>query len=286
MKRGTRAVRCGVRALVALAFLGSWAGAPSARAEERILALAPHIVETLYAVGSGDQIVGVVRFSDYPPEARQIPQVGSYTGIAVEAALRLEPTLAIALDESVSGLDRLRAMGLEIEYSYPKTVGEVLTDILRLGELVGRAPEARALVERFRARLEALRRNRPDPPVRVFYETWYDPLITAGRPSFLTSALREIGAENVFGDLPIDGPRVSTEAVLRAAPAAIVIPGESRDVAARKRVWRESFPSADVVIVEAAHDLLHRPGPRLIDGMERLQEDLLRATGSAQAARR
>lgn len=255
-------------------------------AAERVLALAPHIVEILYAVGAGEQIVGAVRFSDYPPQAADLPRIGSYRDIAVEGALRLRPTLVVAMDDQVSGVDRLTAMGLRVEYSHPTSVEGMLADVLRLGAMVGREPASKALVASLGARLQELRARRQKKPTRVFYEIWHDPLVTAGGPSFITSALREIGAENVFSHVPIDSPRVSTEAVLRAAPDAVILPGEGGDVDEREAQWRLWFVDApDLVVVSTAHDLLHRPGPRLIDGMEQLQRNLFASRHTAATMR-
>lgn len=252
--------------------------AAAASADERVLALTPHVVETLYAVGAGDQIVGVVAFSDHPAEARGHPSVGSYRRIATEAALRLEPTLAIAMDPSVSGLSGLRAAGIPVEYSNPRTVEAVIDDIVRLGGLVGRGRPAAQVAEGLRSRLQRLRRRRPNPPIRVFYEIWHDPLTTAGGRSFISDALREIGMANVFDELPLAYTRVSTEAVLRSAPSVVVPapnPGHASDC---ERFWRGWLgDDADVAFVTAAHEILERPGPRLIDGMERLQADILKA---------
>lgn len=252
--------------------------AAATSAEERTLALAPHVVEVLYAIGAESQIVGAVRYADYPPAAQALPHVGSYRAIAVESALRLRPTLAIALDRSVGGIDQLEAMGVRVEFSHPWSVRETIADIERLGRLVGRPAPALALATELRQRLAKLAASRPEKPVRVFYELWFDPLMTVGRGSFLNDALTEIGAENVFAALPFESPQVNIESVLRAAPDVIVIPGEARDVAKRARQWRDWFSHRRIQTVEAPHDLLHRPGPRLLDGMEQLQAALLQAT--------
>jgi ABC-type hemin transport system substrate-binding protein len=271
-----------IAAIATLSALALAFCATPARARERVLALAPHVVEMLFAIGAGDRIVGAVRFSDYPPEARGLPQVGGYKAIAVEAALRLRPTLAITLDDSASGIERLRDLGVRVEVSRPQSIDGVLADIVRIGAMVDCEPAARALSRRLGARLEELRARRPARPPRVFYEVWHQPLLTAGGSSFLSSALAEIGVENVFDGVATETVRVSPEAVLRAAPDAIVIPTEARDVAERERVWRTWFGDRpELVVIAAEHDLLHRPGPRLIEGMERLQAALLRSMAGA-----
>ncbi len=276
-RRGARRWLHRVLRAISVALL-LFVGPVSADAAHRIVALAPHIVEILYAIGAGSQVVGAVSFSDYPSEAVHLPRVGGYRGVSVEGAVRLAPTLVIAMDESVTGVSQLEALGIRVEYSYPSSVDGVLEDIVRIGAWVGREPEALRVAAGLRDRLRALRNRRPEPPIRVFYEIWHTPLRTAGGASFISNALELIGAENVFSEIEIDAPRVSPEAVLRAAPQAIIVPGESRDVAEREKAWRVLFEhTPEIIVVEAAHDLLHRPGPRLIDGMEQLQDALVRA---------
>ncbi|MCP3983705.1 MAG: ABC transporter substrate-binding protein [bacterium] len=252
-------------------------------AEQRILALAPHIVETLYAVGAGPDIVGTVSFADYPEQAKALPKVGNYRKITVEAAIRLRPTLAIAMDNDVVGLRKLRDLGIRVEVSHPATAEGVADDIVRLGRMVGHGEEALRVADSIRARLEILRSKRREPAPRVFYEIWHEPLLTAGGDGFVSDALIEIGARNIFKSLSTDSPRVSIEAVLRAKPDVLIIPDEARDVDERAQFWRKLMQDPNVIVVGADHDLLHRPGPRLIDGMERLQRNLHTALGVAPA---
>ena len=273
-------MRSAGRALVLGALLACAVALP-ASAEERILALAPHVVEILYAVGAGPEIVGAVSFADHPPAAKALPRIGDYRKVSVEAALRLEPTIAIAMDEEVIGLDRLRELGVRVETSHPTTVEGVLDNIVRLGTIAGHRARAEEVAAELRARLEVLRESRFEQAPTAFYEIWHEPLIAAGGGSFISDALREIGVANVFGDLPSDSPRVSIEAVLRKRPDVLILPGESRDVGERVAEWTSLFRHPGLRTVEAAHDLLHRPGPRLIDGMEKLQRDLRLVLGPA-----
>ncbi|MAE94000.1 MAG: cobalamin-binding protein [Deltaproteobacteria bacterium] len=273
-----RAGLAGLALLLALVSTGTRAAA------ERILALAPHVVETLYAIGAGPEIVGAVSFSDFPEAARALPRVGNYRKVSVEGALRLRPSLAIVMDEGVVGVRKLREFGVRVELSHPKTVEGVLRDIVHLGSLTGHEDEAEQVAAGLRERLEALRLGVPERPPRVFYEVWHQPLITAGGGDFISDALTRIGAQNIFASLAGDNPRVSVEAVLRARPDIFIIPGESRDVGERARAWRELMEDPELKVVEAPHDLFHRPGPRLIEGMEQLQAELRRALASDDGA--
>ncbi len=242
--------------------------APSPAAAERILALTPHACEILFAIGAGSDVVGAVDYCDYPKASRLLPRVGSYAGINVEAALRLRPDMAIVMNEQVPGVDRLRALGVRVLASNPENLEEVFADIQRIGEAVGRGSAAARLVRGLRTRFVRLRRERARPPVRAFYELWGSPLMTAGGRSFITDLMRDAGLDNVFAGTSAETVRVNVESVLRAHPSLIIVPLEHRSLAARRAFWRRWLPKARVVGVNP--DLLHRPGPRLLDGLEAL----------------
>jgi len=247
-------------------------GCTQATAAERILALAPHVCEMLYAIGAGDEVVGGVDYCDYPEAAKHLPRVGNYTGINLEAALNLKPTMAV-----ISGTSRqkkqLEALGIRVVRSAPHSVADVLADIRRLGRLTGHARQAQALSSSMQQRLDRLQRSKTARPVKVFYEVWHDPLQTVGGTGFINDLLQRAGLQNVFAGIPLETPRINIEAVLHAAPAVIIIPSEHRDVAARARFWKH-WLGASVRIIVVNPDLIHRPGPRVIDGIEALQQAL------------
>jgi len=247
------------------------AGAQSAFAAERILALSPHVCEILFAVGAGDSVVGVVDYCDEPKAAEKRPHVGSYAGIHAEAALKLHPDVAVVMSHNVKGVALLEKAGVRIVESHPASLEEVFADILLLGRLAGRKEEAERLVAGLKRRLAAIR-SMKKAHVRVFYELWFDPLLTAGGKSFINDLLKEAGADNVFADVPLETPQVSIESVVRAAPDVVIVPLENRDLGSRRQFWKRWLPGARIIGIDP--DLLHRPGPRLIDGLEELQRRL------------
>ena len=249
--------------------------ATRAEAGERILVLTPHVAEVLAAVGAGGDVVGVVQHTDEPASMRALPRVASARGVVLEAAMRLEPTLAIAYTAGLPGLSRLEKLGVRITVSHPRGVADALDEIERIGRLAGRPERARRLADGLRARLETLRAQRPLPPPRVYYEVAADPLISVGPGNFLDDVLREVGAFNVFAGAPVANPRVNIEAVLRAQPDVLILPGEPRQAAERARFWLRRFGAGAPPHLPVPPDLLHRPGPRLIDGLEILQTGLL-----------
>ena len=240
---------------------------------ERILALTPHACEMLYAIGAGSQTVGAVSYCDYPEAAKELPRIGSYQGIHVEAALRLHPDAAIVLNRTVKGVAQLEQMGVKIIVSNPADFEAVFQDMLRLGKLTGHEQKSTELVQQQRLRLQQVR-LRPASHVRVFYELWHDPLMTAGGSSFISAMIVAAGGENVFADVKLETPHVNVESVLRARPEVIIIPLEKRNIEQRKAFWKHWLGQSGVRFAAINPDLLHRPGPRLIDGLELLQQAL------------
>jgi len=257
---------------VIILVIALWMPWQSVAAAERILALAPHVCETLYAIGAQDEVVGAVNYCDYPSEALNIPRVGNYQKLNVEAALRLNPTMIIVMDRNMSGLQLLESKGVQIIESYPHDVDGVINDIRRLGTLTGHEKQADRVADALALRLEKVRSLRQGQ-LPVFYEIWSSPLITPGHRSFISSLLREAGGSNVFDRIDLDTARVNVEGVIQAAPRAVIIPTESRDVNDRKRFWQQ-WLGDKVPLIVVQHDLMHRPGPRLLDGLERLQRAL------------
>jgi len=251
----------------------------SAVAADRILALTPHACEIFYAIKAERKLVGAVDYCDYPAAALRLPRVGNYAGINVEAALQQRPDAAVVMGRQVAGVSQLESLGVRIVVSNPTSLQEVLTDIDRLGQLANRQVEAKKLVRHLAARLASVRAQSV-PHTRVFYEIWSDPLLTAGGTSFISDLIAEAGGINVFADINQETARVNVESVIQARPQLIVIPLEKRNLAERRRFWHH-WLGHDVRLIAINPDLVHRPGPRLMDGLELLQKAFL-GVGHAQ----
>ncbi len=237
--------------------------------QERILALAPHVCEILFAIGAGDEIVGAVDYCDYPVQARSVPRVGNYLGVNAEAALRLHPTVVIAFNGDDPGLALLRRHGARIMISNPHGLSDVIEDIMRIGRAVGREREAKRLAESIEGRLRAASALVPEKRIPVFYEIWPSPLMTPGKNSYITDLLRTAGFESVSSSIEAETARVGLEGIIRAHPQVVFVPDEARDVEARRRYWKR-WLGQKVEVFALPDDLVHRPGPRLVDALERL----------------
>jgi len=237
---------------------------------QRIISLTPHLTELLFAVGAGSQIVGVDSASDFPVEAKTLPRVGDFSRINFERVLALKPDLVIVWvgGNRAADIHGLRQMGVPIL----QTQATRLEDVARLLRLIGQASGHAALgnvaAQKFSTQLAALEVPPSDHPrIKVFYQVWDRPLMTVGGMHWISDALSLCGARNVFADLRGLSPVVSREAVLQRAPAVIVGGNDAPDM---RRTW-QSFASLPAVknnaFVSVDADLLHRPTPRLIEGV-------------------
>ncbi len=255
------------------------------QAARRIVSLAPHVTETLFAAGAGGRLVGVVDYSDYPEAARQLPRVGSHARLDLEAIARLAPDLAVGwvTGNSAAQVAKLRALGIAVYLAEPGRIDDVATNLERYGELAGTSAVARAAAADFRHRLRELRdRYGARPKVRTFYQIWQQPLMTVGGTQIISDVIRLCGGENVFAELKALAPTIGIEAVLAADPEAIVASGmdEARpEWLDDWRQWRTMTAVRRDNLFFVPPDLIQRHTPRLVDGAARLCAHLDTARG-------
>lgn len=251
---------------------------------QRVVSLAPHVTELLFAAGGGSRIVGAVSYSDYPKEAQSIPRIGDNKALDLERIAALHPDLIVVWRHGSAErqMDRLRALGIPIFYSEPRHLADIASDIDKLGVLLGTEKSAHAAASSFTNDIATLRaRYAQQPSVSVFYQVWDDPLMTLNRDNVFSEVIGVCGGVNVFSAEKLRVPTISTEAVLAANPEAIVTatPGATqpdRPLPALDR-WKK-WPSLTAVargnLFGVDGDLINRPTPRLAQGAARLCDDL------------
>jgi iron complex transport system substrate-binding protein len=256
---------------------------------QRIVSLAPHVTELLYAAGGGDRIVGAVEYSDYPPQAKSIPRVGDNKSLDLERIVAMKPDLIVVWrhGNALRQLDRLRELHVPMFFSEPHKLDDIPATIDKLGVLLGTSNEAVKASNAFRHDIDNLRmRYANQSPVSVFYQVWDDPLMTLNGSNTVSEVIELCGGRNVFADLKPLVPTISTEAVLAADPDAIVTatPGATKSERALPSLetWRK-WPSMKAVVRSNLFgidgDLINRPTPRLALGAKALCEDLDAARG-------
>ncbi len=247
-----------------------------ARPAQRIVSLAPHVTELLFAAGAGPQVVGAVAYSDYPEAARKLPRVGGYGNIDMEAVAALKPDLVIAwkTGNRDAHLDKLAALGIPVYVNEPRSFDDVARSIESLGVLAGTERAARSAADAFRARRDELgRRYSARPRVRMFYQIWDKPLMTINDEHLISDAIRLCSGENVFGALPQLAPTIGVEGVLAADPEVIVASGMGEARPDWLDQWKR-WPKLAAVAADNLYfippELIQRHTPRLLDGTAQL----------------
>ena len=242
----------------------------------RIVSLAPHITELLFAAGAGAFVIGVSEYSDFPEQARHIPRIGGGGGLDIEAILALRPDLVIGWQSGnpATQLQRLRSLGLTLFVSEPRRVSDIPDSILKLARLAGTEPAAQLQVDAFNRRYATLQQaHAASETVSVYYQIWEQPLMTVNGNHLISAVIRMCGGSNVFADLPELAPQIGIEAVLARDPQVIVVAGQLADRAAVLAPWQR-WPQLQAVhdkhLYVLERDLLVRHTPRILDGAEQL----------------
>ncbi|WP_231387333.1 MULTISPECIES: cobalamin-binding protein [Pseudoalteromonas] len=257
-------------------WLAQFSYAHEIKEPQRIVALAPHIVENLFAIGAGDRIVGTVDYADYPAQANEIERVGGYYGINMERLLSLKPDLVLAwkTGNKAEDLAYIEKLGIPVAYSNPDQVDNVADELRKLGELTHLKTRADRVATEFEVKLAAIRASQQDkPPVSVFYQLWPEPMMTVGGNTWINQLLTICHADNVFANSETDYPRISIENVLVSKPEVIIIPDEKSKKPQPQIDWRQ-WPELPAVqhnqFISVNADLLHRFTTRMLDGLSEM----------------
>lgn len=240
----------------------------------RIISLAPHITELLYAAGAGPSVVGVSAWSDYPPAAEKLPVVADGSRLELERIIDLQPDLVIAWKSGSSArqVARLRKLGLIVYESEPKSFDDIARSLERFGALAG-STDGKQAAAAFRERLQDLRDHyRGRRKISVFYQIWPSPLMTLNGKHMVTDALRLCGATNIFAGLQQIAPTVSAEAVVTANPDAIILTDERSPAAERWRRLSQMKAVRHDNLFSVNGTLMNRAGPRILEGTAQLCE--------------
>jgi iron complex transport system substrate-binding protein len=245
---------------------------------QRVISLAPHITELLFAAGGASHVVGVVEYSDFPEAAKKIAQVGSSRELDLERIMALKPDLIVVWrhGESERQIEMVRKLGIPMFHSEPQRLDDIPDDVARLGQLMGTEAAAGRTADQLRGQLADLRKRYASRPVvRSFYQVWDQPLYTLNGRHIITDALHLCGGENIFAKLPVTAPVVSVEAVLQENPEAIFATAEKNYGGVS--MWK-AYPTLAAVrngnLFTIDGNLLNRAGPRMIAGAAQLCEKL------------
>ena len=246
------------------------------------MSLAPSLTETVFALGLGDLLVGDTDYCDYPAEALKKPHVGGPLSPSIEKIMALHPDLVLATRaiNRLATVQALEQLGVAVYVTDARTVDQVLSSIARLGGPLGATEQSAKLVGNLRDRLMQLREQLSgSAPRSVFFIAWLDPLISVGRNTFLSDALRLAGARSAIATAQ-DWPNINLEEVLRLQPEYLVFSSNDPEQIRRQLAELRSRPGWQgldalrqnrIIILSEA---LSNPAPRLVDAIEQLARAL------------
>ncbi|WP_258872563.1 cobalamin-binding protein [Thalassotalea euphylliae] len=254
----------------------------AAKPAQRIVALAPHIVEMLFEIGAGDRIVATVEYANHPAAAKAIPRIGNHAGVSMEKLLSYQPDLVLFWQggNQAQDLAKMRSLGLNVRLSDPKALEDVAKELVMLGELTGQTHIAQHRAEQFMAKLHHIEAQyQGKQALSVFYQLWSAPLMTINQASWINQLITSCNATNVFANAPTKTPQVSIENVLVAMPEVIVIPDASSAAGSKQpdAGWQQ-WPQIPAVkkqqIIHTQGDVMHRFSSNMLTGLADMCQQL------------
>lgn len=288
----TRAAPLAARPLTVLALALCWLAAgcvrepaPPADSGPRLVSLAPSLTEIVFAIGAGERLVGRTDVCNYPPAARRVAVAGSFGRPSLETILALRPTMVLTVDlDDERALDPLVAAGIAQRRIVCRRLDDIPGAIREVGELAAAAEQARVLADSLAAEVARLRAARGAAEAAsaptVFIEIWGDPLMTAGRLSFVSELVALAGGRNLGDELDGDYVTVSPEWVVRRDPDIVLCLYMAADTRAAARLaaragWQHLRALREGRVYDGFDtDVLFRPGPRVLEGVESLRRAL------------
>lgn len=246
----------------------------------RIVTLAPSLTELAFSVGAGSRVVGVSAYSDYPPQARNLPQVSTAAALSIESIAALKPDLVLAWRDSVrrEDIERITGFGTAVFVAHSRNFEDVPRLLVAIGTLTGH--DGAAPAAEYQAKLARVSRDYAGmPKLTALLEIWNRPLTTIAGRHFMNEALEICGATNVFQDLTGVAPVVPWEEVYRRDPAVVVGASSAATAEEFRANWRErptlaAVKSGRLVFVDA--DRIQRLTARTPDGIAALCEAIAR----------
>lgn len=248
---------------------------------DRVVSLAPNLTEVVFALGAGEKLVGVTSYCDYPEAARKITKVGDTIQPNIEAIVALHPQVVLVSTSSQleAFVQKMREQNIAVYVTDPHDLEGIFRTIANVGDLLGLKENADRELAKLRARVGAVETKiSSQPPISVFFQLSREPLYTIGKDAYVTDLIRRAGGVSVTRELPGAFPTYSAEAALAARPEAIVMTsGDSMGGKINSRVAESLLRSPAVLngrVYEINGDLLSRPGPRAVDGVEQMAKVL------------
>lgn len=269
-------IKIGYFSLILMFFLSPNIQASEAQDKPKIIALAPHIVEMLFDIGAGEQIIAAVEHSDYPQSAKSIPRIGNSLRIQLERVIELDPDLIIAWKSGnpSDDLARLKQLGFNIVYSQPNTFEDVAKEIRLFGKLSGHAGSANTVADTFLEDLSRIKQTyQGSQPITGFYEVWSSPITTIAKNSWPQQFLDVCQIENPFYQAKSAYPQVNIEQILQTDVQVIIQPLSPNQMDKKGYDWQKwsilpAVKHQQIITLNA--DIIHRMTTRSLQALSSL----------------
>jgi iron complex transport system substrate-binding protein len=245
----------------------------------RLVCLAPSVVDDVYALGAGQDVLAVTDYVKYPAAARAKPSVGLPLNPSIETIVSLHPDLVLGLGEmnDLDTMKRLQKLGIAVFMVAPHGFQDIYRSIASIGRALNRDESARELIGRLRERESAVRRRVSGKPVvSILMPLWFDPVITIGKHAFITELIEIAGGHSATSDLPQEWPQISLEAVLARKPDALLLERGSK-MSAQQILSRPGWSSVPAVRnhrIYYVDDRIELSSPVVFDALEELARQL------------
>ncbi len=245
---------------------------------QRLISLSPSNTEIAFALGLSERIVGVTEYCNYPPEAQEKELIGGFATPNIERIVELEPDLVLASTIHEEAVTQFEALGITVLVIESATLTELYTSISLMAELTGVSGAGEALIASMQSRIGAVEEQVASIPeaerVKVYYEVYSDPLMSAGKQTFINEIITLAGGINIFADIDESYPQISAEVVAERQPQVILYPDYhgTAEFVLESMVDRPGWSSipavADGKVYAASDDAFARPGPRVVEAVE------------------
>lgn len=243
---------------------------------DRIVSLAPNLTENIFAVGAGRKLVGVTTYCNYPAETEKIEKIGDTITPNLEKIVSLKPQIVFVSTASQiqAFMKTLEQQNIAVFVTNPQDIDGIYTSLLQIGDILGEKEKADQVVEGLKKRVADVEaRTDPTKDVKVFVQIAREPLFTIGKPTFMTDLVNRAGGVSVTANIEEAYPKFSKETALALQPEVVIL-SESDDNREPNDAFKNSPAVKNGKVFRISADLISRPGPRIVDGLEQIAKAL------------
>ncbi len=252
--------------------------------EPRYISLAPSTTEILFALGLDQEIVGVSTFCNYPPKTKLKPKVGDFSRPNLEKIISLHPDYIFCTGlEQAPVIAELKRLNLKVYVADPTSIKDLLNTIQDIGKITERTKEAQEIIKKMNNDIETIssltKLIPPEKKIKVFIEIWHEPLMAAGKGSFIDEMISLAGGINISHELNRPYSIFSSEKVISLNPGCIIMAYMDKETPLKLIESRFGWKNIDAVKSKRVFndinpDILLRPGPRITEGLKEIYKKL------------